>query len=206
MRVTITHTTRLDYSAEVVEAVMDMRVGPLSDAHQRWDIYEIGASPSAAVRRYGDGFGNVAHLVTVSRPHRHVEVVTRGEVDVLLEDPFALPIGSIRPLMPAELHDYLSPSTLIPRFAELDALATPHRPSDPQGTFEAVQRLMTDVYRSFTYRKDVTTVATTVPEVLKGRTGVCQDFAHLLTGLCRAIDIPARYVSGYIVADAPEMA
>ena len=29
--------------------------------------------------------------------------------------------------------------------------------------------------------------------------GVCQDFAHLLIGLCRAVDIPARYVSGYIV-------
>jgi len=30
---------------------------------------------------------------------------------------------------------------------------------------------------------------------------VCQDFAHLLLGLCRSIQIPARYVSGYIVAD-----
>ncbi len=79
----------------------------------------------------------------------------------------------------------------------------PHRPDVPQGAFEAVQHLMTEVYRSFTYRKDVTTVATTVPEVLKGRTGVCQDFAHVLIGLCRAIDIPARYVSGYIVADQP---
>lgn len=203
MRVALTHTTRLDYSADVVEAVMDMRVGPLSDAHQRWELYEIAVTPSASVRRYGDGFGNVAHLVTISRAHQYVEVITRGQVDVLLEDPFALPAGPARPLTPAELYDYLSPSALIPRFAELDALAVPHRPGVPQGAFETVQHLMTEVYRSFTYRKDVTTVATTVPEVLKGRTGVCQDFAHVLIGLCRAIDIPARYVSGYIVADQP---
>ena len=53
--------------------------------------------------------------------------------------------------------------------------------------------------------KDVTTVATTVPEVLKERIGVCQDFAHVLIGLCRAVDIPARYVSGYIVATSLEV-
>ena len=55
------------------------------------------------------------------------------------------------------------------------------------------------VYREFQYEQHVTSVATTVPEVLKGRTGVCQDFAHVMIGLCRAIGVPARYVSGYIV-------
>ena len=40
MRVSVTHTTRLDYSTDVVEAVMDTRLGPFSDMHQRWDGYE----------------------------------------------------------------------------------------------------------------------------------------------------------------------
>jgi len=35
-------------------------------------------------------------------------------------------------------------------------------------------------------------------EVLKTRAGVCQDFAHVMLGLCRALKIPARYVSGYL--------
>jgi transglutaminase-like putative cysteine protease len=30
------------------------------------------------------------------------------------------------------------------------------------------------------------------------RRGVCQDFAHVMLGLCRALKIPARYVSGYL--------
>src|SRR5260370_32942252 len=56
------------------------------------------------------------------------------------------------------------------------------------------------IYRDFTYKPGVTDVTTSVEHVVEGRQGVCQDFAHLLIGMCRAIDIPARYVSGYIVA------
>jgi transglutaminase-like putative cysteine protease len=37
-----------------------------------------------------------------------------------------------------------------------------------------------------------------VREVLKTRAGVCQDFAHVMLGLCRALKIPTRYVSGYL--------
>jgi transglutaminase-like putative cysteine protease len=39
-------------------------------------------------------------------------------------------------------------------------------------------------------------------EVLKDRRGVCQDFAHFMIGLCRALKIPARYVSGYLATEA----
>jgi transglutaminase-like putative cysteine protease len=204
MRVSIAHTTRLDYGADVVEAVMDTRLGPFSDVHQRWDVFELRAAPSAAVRSYSDGFGNAAHLITISRPHRYVEIMTSGEIDTLLDDPFARPLAPPRPLTPSERHDYLSPSALVPRFGELTDLAEVNRPATPEVTFEAVQAMMAWIYGGFTYMKDVTTVGTTVPEVLKERSGVCQDFAHVLIGLCRAVDIPARYVSGYIVATSLE--
>ena len=202
MRVTIAHTTRLDYSADVVEGVMDTRLGPFSDAHQRWERHELRVSPSASVRRYEDGFDNAAHLLTIARPHHFFEVVSLGEVQTLLDDPFRLPSHPPRPLGPSERADYLPPSEMVPRHPELERLAEPYHPSGPAGAFEAVQGLMELVYTRFSYQKDVTSVATTVPELLESRTGVCQDFAHVLIGLCRSLDIPARYVSGYIVSEA----
>ena len=99
--VAVTHTTRLDYSADVVEAVMDTRLGPFSDAHQRWDAFTLRAGPGAAVRRYADGFGNTAHLITLRRPHRYVEIVTQGTIETLLDDPFSLPALPPRPLTPS---------------------------------------------------------------------------------------------------------
>jgi len=200
VRVEIVHTTHLTYDADVVEGVMDARLGPFSDADQRWEHYDLRVAPSGAVRPYEDGFGNVAHLITLARAHRYVEIVSGGRVETLLSDPFQLPARIPVPLGPSELADYLAPSALVQSIPALEAMAEPHRPSGPEGTFDAVLALMATVYTGFEYEKDVTSVSTTVADVLEGRTGVCQDFAHVLLGLCRVLGIPARYVSGYIVA------
>jgi transglutaminase-like putative cysteine protease len=49
-----------------------------------------------------------------------------------------------------------------------------------------------------TYTPGVTDVQTHADEALLAGHGVCQDFAHVLIGACRAAGIPARYVSGYL--------
>jgi len=54
------------------------------------------------------------------------------------------------------------------------------------------------VFDHFSYRKGITTVESTLDEIWKIKTGVCQDFAHVLLAMLRLKDIPARYVSGYI--------
>ncbi|MEP6693841.1 MAG: transglutaminase family protein [Chloroflexota bacterium] len=202
MKVRVEHITRFDYDAEIVESVIDVRLGPRSDAHQRWGRFEIGIDPAGAVRRYADGLGNTAFLVTVARPHRHLELRTAGEIETLLADPFAVPAQSPDPLGPSALADFLDPSRLVPAVPELEALATPQRPASVEDGFPAVQRLMHLVNGRLQYVPGVTTVETNVVDVLGEPRGVCQDFAHLLIGLCRAVAIPARYVSGYIVADA----
>jgi transglutaminase-like putative cysteine protease len=38
-------------------------------------------------------------------------------------------------------------------------------------------------------------------DVIVQRSGVCQDYAHFLIGLCRSVKIPARYVSGYLATE-----
>jgi transglutaminase-like putative cysteine protease len=54
------------------------------------------------------------------------------------------------------------------------------------------------IYQHFQYQKGITTVETTIDEILEHRSGVCQDFAHVLLQMLRTLGIPARYVSGYI--------
>jgi transglutaminase-like putative cysteine protease len=203
MRVAFSHVTRFDYNGPVVDGVMDVRLGPHSDDDQHWEDFSIAVSPAAAVRRYTDGFDNAAHLITLSGPHAFVEVVTRGEVRTLLEDPFAPPARPPRPLSAAERFDALAASAMVPRDPALEAMAAPFRPADPEATFDALRRLSHLVHEELTYQKQVTTVATTCVDALRQRAGVCQDFAHVLIGLCRAIGVPARYVSGYTAHGGP---
>src|SRR4029079_16251195 len=51
----------------------------------------------------------------------------------------------------------------------------------------------------FPYAPGATDGATSVDEVLRGRRGVCQDFAHVQLACLRAFGLAARYVSGYLV-------
>lgn len=203
MKIRLEHVTRFDYSAEVLEGVMEVRLGPLSDGKQRWDSFALSVTPTGSVRQYTDGFGNRTHLVTVGKPHRALEVITRGELSTTLDNPFALPAAPPRPLSPGDLVDFLSPSPMVPALSEFAELAAPRAWIDPEGTFDGVRALTRLVHERFAYVRNVTTVATTVDEVMRLRSGVCQDFAHVLLGLCRAAGVPARYVSGYTVAELP---
>jgi len=199
MRITVEHRTQLAYSDDVVESVMDSRLGPRTDEHQRWISFDLRVEPTGSVRRYNDGFGNAAHLITIARPHRTIELVMRGEIETTLTDPFQPPRARPTALGPGDAMDFRSPSPLIPQVPELADLAKPFAAIAP---FDAVQALTHLVHERLDYRPDVTTVETSVTEVLTHSSGVCQDFAHVLIGLCRAIAIPARYVSGYILAGA----
>jgi transglutaminase-like putative cysteine protease len=204
MKVAITHRTLLEYDAEVVESVMDARLGPRTDEDQRWDRFDLRTTPPGTIRRYRDGFGNAAYLLSVAKPHRSLAVTTSNEVVTLLVDPFQPPGAKPSPLDAGALADHLQATALVPLDDASRSLAEPHRPAGAEDAFTSAQRLMHLVHERFTYRPDVTTVATAVPEVLRSGSGVCQDLAHVLLGLLRSVGIPARYASGYIVTSGPD--
>jgi transglutaminase-like putative cysteine protease len=196
MRLAITHATHLTWDDEVTESVMDVHLGPRDDTDQRVERFRLRVEPPMHVRRYEDGFGNAAHLLTTIRPYTSVEVIAESEVQTFLDDPFITPSRAPRALDPVELADGLDPSPLVPHVPVVAQLAEEYGSND---AFETVHRLMEMIYRDFTYRPGVTDVSTSIEQVIDHHYGVCQDFAHLLIGLCRSLGIPARYASGYIV-------
>ena len=86
-----------------------------------------------------------------------------------------------------------------------DAVLEYARPSfvADRPVLEAVRDLTRRIHLEFRYDKTATTVATPVADVLRQRRGVCQDFAHLEIACLRALGLPARYVSGYILTVPP---
>ena len=63
---------------------------------------------------------------------------------------------------------------------------------------DLLERCNRYIYENFAYVKGITDIETRVDEILEHRSGVCQDFAHVLLQLLRTLGIPSRYVSGYI--------
>lgn len=60
------------------------------------------------------------------------------------------------------------------------------------------------IHTGFAYDSASTEIDTPLAQVVAQRRGVCQDFAHLMAGALRMWGLPARYVSGYLLTQAPE--
>jgi transglutaminase-like putative cysteine protease len=79
------------------------------------------------------------------------------------------------------------------------------RQSFPAGTpvLAGVWSLTERIHRDFTFDPTATDISTPVARVFAERRGVCQDFAHLALTCLRALGLPARYVSGYLLTQPP---
>ncbi len=99
--------------------------------------------------------------------------------------------------LPADVLTYLNPS----RYCESDELwgfAAEHFGELLPG-YSRVTAICNWTYEQLTYTPGSTDSTTTARDVLNLKAGVCRDFAHVAISLCRAMGIPARYVSGYAV-------
>jgi transglutaminase-like putative cysteine protease len=61
-----------------------------------------------------------------------------------------------------------------------------------------VEKCCNYIFSNFKYIKGITTTETTTRDIFEHRSGVCQDFAHVMLEILRSLGIPSRYVSGYI--------
>ena len=59
---------------------------------------------------------------------------------------------------------------------------------------------MSYIFQAFDYDTEATDVRTNSDKAFNLKKGVCQDYAHVMTSICRSLKIPARYVSGYVCA------
>lgn len=209
MRFSLSHTTRYEYAQPASESFAELRVWPRSSRRQRVIGRSLETVPAAKVDHYEDYFGN--HVEFFSIPYRHeaLEVTARAEVETLAaEVPRSIletPLGEVRQIYNSQFYrifDFLQESGLVP----LGVHRRIRRGFFPATAAigESLLELNHWIHRNFEYRPGVTEVFTPVAEVLKKRSGVCQDFAHLMLALLRGYRIPARYVSGYIEAHDPE--
>ncbi len=97
--------------------------------------------------------------------------------------------------LPIDILPYLLPS----RFVSSDRL-TPFAQAEfgalPQG-HQRVNAICNWIHDHLAYQPGSSDEQTTADESLLKRAGVCRDFAHLGTAFCRALGIPARFVSCY---------
>ena len=211
----VRHRTTYSYEEYVTDSFGRALLQPRETAQQQIVEHAVEITPEPHILTdHVDHFGNHSSFYEVRTPHTSLEVSKRSIVEIEWPAPdmerldawtvaeAAEAIADGERVDRAEAAQYLLPSSLVDITAEVTAYAAGILPPErPFGS--ALVALYADIYRDFTYTKGATSVKTTLPELLAGRQGVCQDFAHLAVGCLRAVGIPGRYVSGYIETQPP---
>jgi transglutaminase-like putative cysteine protease len=213
MEYAVRHRTTYRYMQDVSYSRHLLHLAPRETGSQRLTQFRLAVSPSPDqhISRL-DFFGNPVDWLALDEPHADVEVVAESRVVALLppaRDPAAsLPWEQVRARLETpdaaarEAVHYVFDSPLTAFTVDLAAYArrsfTPGRPM-----LEAALELMTRIHADFRYDTTVTDAFTAVDQVFEIRAGVCQDLAHVGIAALRALGLPARYVSGYLLTRPP---
>lgn len=168
-------------------------------ADRRADIVRetpLATLPNVPITTYRDGFGNDCRRLVAPAGDLRITysalVFDSGLHDVYEPDAREIP--------PAELPDDCLVYLLGSRYCETDKLtqtAWNLFGSMPPG-WQRVQSVVDYVHNRITFGYGFARATRTAAEAHEERVGVCRDFAHLAITLCRCLNIPARYVNGYL--------
>lgn len=199
----IEHITKYTYPSPVRDSANQIILYPIRDEYQDVIRQEIHITGDPLVDTFTDYYGNEVGTFTISE--RHTSLVISSKLLVSTKQR-PLPGNDIFPGQQWEdlkrlqyvvpYIDFLK-GEYFEGLNDLEELVNSERSKD-DNPYQAALRFCRYVYNNFKYIKGVTTVETTLDEVWQLKAGVCQDFAHILTVMLRLVNIPARYVSGYI--------
>jgi transglutaminase-like putative cysteine protease len=154
------------------------------------------STPEMKLRNYADLYGNPCTRVML--PIGTSTLRYDAEIDV--PDATEDADESAREVPPEELPDDVLIYTLPSRYCLPDVLgneAWERFGSHPPG-YQRVQAISDHVHSHLTFQYGSSTAWSTAADVNSTRLGLCRDFTHLAISFCRALNIPARYVFGYL--------
>ncbi len=204
MRLSVDHVTRYSYERPVRGLVQSHRLTPSVFQGQKvisWEVTVTGSMGEGAGETglrgadFTDGAGDRIQGWRLQGPVTGVAVQVRGIVET--SDTAGMLKGHREVARPCL---YKRATAMTGSSVALQDLAD--SVPDGEGQLALAHGLSAAVARAIAYRPGVTHAHTSASEALALGEGVCQDHAHALIAVARLRDLPARYVSGYLFADA----
>ncbi|NKC33173.1 transglutaminase-like domain-containing protein [Falsiroseomonas selenitidurans] len=152
--------------------------------------------PPVPSRDYLDGFGNTCTRIVAPAGrlaiHTRFEVQDSGATDPVHRAARQHPVEAL----PDEALVYLLGS----RYCDTDKLADFAWARFGQGPtgWDRVQAICDFAHNHITFDYMQASATRSAADAHREKVGVCRDFAHLAVTLCRCVNIPARYCTGYL--------
>lgn len=156
----------------------------------------VHVDPSVPMSSYRDGFGN--WITRIMAPEGDLRIYT----DALINDPGVPAADDVEAQqhLVEDLPDDVLVYLLGSRYCETDILVDEAWRLFANAPFgwKRVQAICDFVHQHITFGYEFARATKTAAEAYKEKVGVCRDYTHLAVALCRCMNIPARYCTGYV--------
>ena len=195
MRIAITHSTTYR-TAGAARAIQALRLTPPSGPSQTVVSWHVRVAGSGLPMRYTDAFGNIVELVASHGPVTDVRIVAEGVVETT---DTAGVVGATGEAMVPAVCLRSTPLTEAD-----DAIRGFAESCQRDSTLSTLHAILDELHASVAYDTSASTSDTTAMAAFFAKRGVCQDHAHIFVAAARTLNIPARYVTGYLLIDGGE--
>lgn len=163
-------------------------------AGQRLLDFKLAAEPiPLAAQQTEDLFGNTVLKLEVAQ----ISHWTSFEVMFCIENQIG---QTAAPVSSAEAGLYL-PSTRLTAANNQILEVAKKLQHQSSSSAEFAERVADWISQTMQYKNGVTNVQTTAAQALEIGSGLCQDYSHIMLAICRAVGLPARYVSGHMLGE-----
>lgn len=198
----VRHRTEFEYTEWIVGNANTIHLEPRDFLFQKTLGCVIKILPATRLIRFSDLFGNITHVYEIATQHKRMVVESQIRVINL---PLSISnegySGGMEFFQTPKIKDrcweYLQESMWVSKQPDVWKQAIDVTDSE-SAVFEKAAAIMRWINSEFLYEPGVTDAKTHMEQSFSLRKGVCQDFAHVMLGMCRSLEIPARYASGYI--------
>jgi len=199
----IKHITKYTYSNAVIDGATLTRLHPINDDYQKVTSHLISVTNNPFIETFTDFFGNRVGTFMVTEPHHELNIISEIEVKtsnkLFPED--TIEVNKQWEELKAsknkiEYIDFLKQKPFSGS-QDINNLIAEKKLTE-KTPYKALLELCEYIHTNFKYIQGITDVNTPLDDVWKLKAGVCQDFTNVLLEMLRMLDIPARYVSGYI--------
>jgi len=202
MKYEVLQRSHYKYSLPVSQSINHCLFKPLSANSQTLLEYDLMISPKANSYSHVDYWGNDVTIFYIWEPHNELIVETKSVLhvhyekrNILLDEQifYAMKRESFR----QQFAEFLKPTAYTTLSEEMlqSVIEAIGKEANP---YIFLQKLNEYIFNHFSYVPGATHVKTIASEAFAKKSGVCQDFSHVMLSICRHVGIPARYVSGYI--------
>jgi len=196
MRLKVRHETVYRYEAPATAAIQVLRLTPRNHDGQFVKRWRVEIDADNRLTRDEDPFGNVTHTFSIEGPFEALRILVEGEVDTFFVN------GLLRGTMERMPLGFWLRSTAM---TEADTAIRDFALSLAQGeggdVLATAHALMAALHRSLERLPAENMKRQSAAKTFAAKSGTVQDIAQVFVAAARTLDIPARYVSGYMLLE-----